>query len=258
MPNNKLSAQAPQGCPSLVVMDLLGVFVEHDEAVRSALAAAFQAHGERVDPDIAGMAIGHPGLQGIYRVFQWLYPMEKPNDTAVQSIHNLAVKELSRLVQFGDAIQARSGIVRMCDMWTRAGVHVAATTTLDSRVVKVLLGRLGWDELPPFHALVLAEEVERPTPGPDMILECMSRTGVNDPQSVAKVATHVMGLSDARQLGCGWNVLIDDGSLTMDQIAMLAPTAILDQSADLSRLWALPAHPDVELEDEIARLLSRT
>ena len=80
--------------------------------------------------------------------------------------------------------------------------------------------------------------------------------GVKDAQEVAKVATHVMGLSDARQLGCGWNVLIDDGNLTMDQIAVLAPTAILDQASELARLWSLPDHSEVELEDEIARFLA--
>ena len=131
-------------------MDLLGAFVEHDEAVRSALAAAFQAHGERVDPDVAGMAIGHPGLQGIYRVFQWLYPIERLNDSAVKSIHELAVKELQRLVRFGGAIQPSSSLVRLCEMWMRTGLQVAATTTPDARVVKVLLHRLGWDETPPF------------------------------------------------------------------------------------------------------------
>ena len=85
----------------------------------------------------------------------------------------------------------------------------------------------------------------------------MARLGVKDPKEVAKVATHVMGLSDARQLACGWNVLIDDGNLTMDQIAVLAPTAILDQASELARLWSLPVHSDVELEDEIARFLAR-
>lgn len=256
MPNN-ISKPHRGDAPTLVVMDLLGVFVEHDGAVRSALAAAFQAHGERVDPDIAGMAIGHPGLQGIYRVFQWLYPMERPNDSAVNPFTNWPSKNCSGLSGLGGAIQPSSSVVRLCEMWTRAGLQVAATTTLDARVVKVLLHRLGWDETPPFHALVLAEEVERPTPGPDMILECMARLGVKDPKEVAKVATHVMGLSDARQLACGWNVLIDDGNLTMDQIAVLAPTAILDQASELARLWSLPVHSDVELEDEIARLLAR-
>ena len=100
---NNISEPHRGDAPTLVVIDLLGVFVEHDGAVRSAFAAAFQAHGERVDPDIAGMAIGHPSLHGIYRVFQWLYPMERPNNSAVKSIHELAVKELQRLVRFGGA-----------------------------------------------------------------------------------------------------------------------------------------------------------
>ena len=45
-------------CPKLVVMDLLGTLVEHDRAVKGSLAAAFQAHGETIDEDVASIAIG--------------------------------------------------------------------------------------------------------------------------------------------------------------------------------------------------------
>ena len=49
MPNNAVT-RGPEA-PQLVVMDLLGVFMENDQAVKGAIAAAFQAHGERVDED---------------------------------------------------------------------------------------------------------------------------------------------------------------------------------------------------------------
>ena len=54
--------------PELVILDLLGVLVEHDQALRGALAAAFAAHGEKIDDDVASMAIGYPGTKGIARV----------------------------------------------------------------------------------------------------------------------------------------------------------------------------------------------
>ena len=88
-------------------------------------------------------------------------------------------------------------------------------------------------------------------------MECMRRTVVQDVKAVAKVASHVIGLSDARQLGCGWNVLLDDGTLTTDQIAAIAPSAIVDQVPHLSNIWTFPAQPDAALEDDIARLLAR-
>ena len=71
-------------------------------------------------------------------------------------------------------------------------------------------------------------------------------------KAVAEVASHVIGLSDARQLGCGWNVLVDDGTLTLNQIAAIAPSAIVDQVSHLSTIWTFPAPPDAELEDDIA------
>lgn len=58
MPNN---AEIPRlEAPQLVVMDLLGVFMENDHAVKGAIAAAFQAHGERVDEDLAAPPSGSP------------------------------------------------------------------------------------------------------------------------------------------------------------------------------------------------------
>ena len=244
--------------PELVILDLLGVLVEHDQALRGALAAAFAAHGEKIDDDVASMAIGYPGTKGIARVLKWLYPTEEPNPMSLQSIDQLANKELCRMMSFGGAIQAASGIDTLCLKWANVGVSVAATTTLNGAVVKALLSRLGWDEQPPFGFLVLAEEVVNPTPGPDMILECMRRANVQSVESVAKVASHPIGLFDAKQLGIGWSVLLDDDTLTSDQIVATSPTAIVDQATDLRKLWRYPAPKDVALEDEIARILQRS
>jgi len=256
MPNNLISSIQPH--PHLVVLDLFGTLVEYHHAMRGALAAAFQAHGERVDLDLAGMAVGYPGVQGIHRILRWLHPHEQPHAESARSIHELAVKECCRMVAYSSSIQPANGVVRLCQLLSHAGVKVAATTTLDAAVVKALLRRLGWDEHPPFSTLVLAEEVERPTPGPDLILECMRRTGVWDVHRVAKVACNVIGLADAKRLGCGWNVLVDCGTLTTDQIAALAPTAILDQVSELAQVWTFPAATDTALEDEIARILHRS
>jgi hypothetical protein len=52
-------------------------------------------------------------------------------------------------------------------------------------------------------------------------------------------------------------VLVDDGTLTTDQIAAIAPSAIVDQVSHLATIWTFPAQPDAELEDDIARLLAR-
>lgn len=46
----------------------------------------------------------------------------------------------------------------------------------------------------------------------------MKRCGVDDVRHVAKVASRAIGLADAKNLGCGWTVLVDDGTLTTDQI----------------------------------------
>jgi beta-phosphoglucomutase-like phosphatase (HAD superfamily) len=241
--------------PRLIMLDLLGTMVEHDDAVRSALAASFQAHGERIDTDVASMAIGYPGVMGIHRILKWLHPTEKPHEGSARSIHDLAVKELARLVKFAGAIQPSSGVERLCRTWEQAGMIVATTTTLHQDIVKPLMARLGWDRNPPFSALVLAEEVDHPTPGDGMIRECMTRLGVDEVQQVAKVANSAIGLADAKLAGCGWTVLLDNGLLTMDQMMAIGPTHIVEQFSDLGAIWKLKSSVDVALEDEIARIL---
>jgi beta-phosphoglucomutase-like phosphatase (HAD superfamily) len=207
MPNNAVTRglEAPQ----LVVMDLLGVFMENDHAVKGAIAAAFQAHGERVDEDLAATAIGFLKTQGIERVLRWLHPMEQPHQESVRSIYDLAVKEMTRVMTYGGDIEPSAGSVRLCEQWHKCGAAVAAVSTLDSAVVKVMLRRFGWDEQPPLHTLVLAEEFNSENPTSDVIEECMRRLDVSDVSAVAKVSTRAKGLVDAMKLGCGWKVLLD-------------------------------------------------
>lgn len=255
MPNNAVT-RGPEA-PQMVVMDLLGVFMDNDHAVKGAIAAAFQAHGERVDEDLAATAIGFPKTKGIERVLRWLHPMEQPHKESVKSIHALAVKELTRMMTYGGAIEPASGVVRLCDNWHKCGVAVAAVSTLDSAVVKVMLRRFGWDEHPPFHALVLAEEFHSEDPTSAVIEECMRRLGVDDVSAVAKVSTRAKGLVDAMTLGCGWKVLLDSGSMTTDQIAALGPDVIVNHVADLAQAWKFPVRPDIALEDEISKILQR-
>ena len=88
-----------------------------------------------------------------------------------------------------------------------------------------------------------------------MILESMRRCGVGGVHEVAKAASRAIGLADAKKLGCGWTVLVDDGTLTTDQIAALGPSAIVDQTEDLLEIWTLPKPLDIALNDEIAKVI---
>lgn len=253
MPNNAMirGLEAPQ----LVVMDLLGVFMENNDSVKAAIAAAFQAHGVRIDEDLATSSLGFPNTQGIESVLRWLHPLEQPHKETVRSIHALAVKELTRMMTYAGSIEPSAGVVRLCEQWHKCGVAVAAVSTLQSDTVKAMLRRFGWDEHPPFHALVLAEEINMDNFHADVIKECMRRLGVAEVSAVAKVSTRARGLVNAKKLGCGWKVLLDAGSLTTDQIAALGPDIIVNHVTDLAFVWKFPARPDTALEDEISKML---
>ena len=136
MPNNAIirGLEAPQ----LVVMDLLGVFMENNDSVKAAIAAAFQAHGVRIDEDLAASSLGFPKTQGIERVLRWLHPLEQPHKETVRSIHALAVKELTRMMTYAGSIEPSSRVVRLCEQWHKGGVAVAAVTTLQSDTVKAM------------------------------------------------------------------------------------------------------------------------
>ena len=246
-----------RGCPKLVVLDLLGTVLEHDHAFQSALAASFQAHGERVDQDTASLALGHPGPMGIRRVLKWLYPREEPNEQSVASIHDLTQKALMRLVKHAANMVAAPGVERLCTAWRQAGIQVVAASVLDEPVTTALTHRLGWQTDSPFSALVVASRLPQAWSSPGMIAECMRRVGMDDASQVAVVSPYLVSLVGARKLGCGWIVLKDDGALTMEQTMALAPSAIVEQASDLGALWRLPSGKDVALDDEIAAFLNK-
>ena len=73
------------------------------------------------------------------RILRWLHPQ----------IHSrFGGQECCRMVAYSNSIQPANGAIRLCELLSRAGVKVAATTTLDAAVVKALLRRLGWDQHP--------------------------------------------------------------------------------------------------------------
>ena len=43
--------------------------------------------------------------------------------------------------------------------------------------------------------------------------------------------------------------------MTTDQIAVLGPSAIVDQTEDLLDIWTLPKPLDIPLDDEIAKVI---
>ena len=229
--------------------------MENNDSVKAAIAAAFQAHGVRIDEDLVASSLGFPKTQGIERVLRWLHPLEQPHKETVRSIHALAVKELTRMMTYAGSIEPSSGVVRLCEQWHKGGLAVAAVTTLQSGTVKAMLRRFGWDEHPPFHALVLAEEINADNIHADVIKECMRRLGVAEVSAVAKVSARARGLVNAKKLGCGWRVLLDAGSLTTDQVAALGPDIIVNHETDLAFVWKFPARPDTGLEDEISQIL---
>ena len=254
MPNDAVTC-GPEA-PQLVVMDLLGVFMENDHAVKGAIAAAFQAHGERVDEDLAATAIGFPKTQGIERVLRWLHPMEQPNKESVKSIDALAVKELTRMMIYGGDIEPASGVVRLCEQWHKCGVAVAAVSTLDSAVVKVMLRRFGWDEHPPFHALVLAEEFNSENPR-----RTSSRSACGDwalptcrPSRRCRRAPRVGGRHEA---GVWLEGVVGFRGHDHRPNRSARPRHHRESRNRPGPSLKFPARPDIALEDEISKILQR-
>ncbi len=99
--------------------------------------------------------------------------------------------------------------------------------------MEVLLGRLGWDGCV-IDASVTSDEVPQGRPHPDLILEAMKRTGVEDVASVMKVGDTPSDLLEGTAAGCGMVVGVVPAAPTRGPCLNLIRTPISSIRCEIS------------------------
>jgi phosphonatase-like hydrolase len=219
----------------LVVLDMAGTTVADDGLVLRAFDAAATAVGLPADgperDDARQYVIDTMGQSKI-EVFRALFGDDDRAHTA-----NVAFEEAYNASMEGGVeggIVAITGAVEAITELREAGVRVVLTTGFSPATQHRILDTLGWGDV---ADLVLAPgEGGRGRPYPDLVLNALLRTGINDVAAVAVVGDTASDVLSGRRAGASVIVGVLTGAHDRDALVAAGATHILDSVADLPGL----------------------
>lgn len=126
------------------------------------------------------------------------------------------------------------GVPEMFEALRTAGVKVALQTGYSGEITARILNGLDWSDA--VDAVVTSDVVAASRPAPYLIFRCMELTGV---MSVARVLTAGDTPNDLLagiNAGAGFAVGVGTGSFTLDQLAAVPHTHLLESAAQITTL----------------------
>jgi phosphonatase-like hydrolase len=133
-------------------------------------------------------------------------------------------------------IRSFGGVDGLLRELRRRGVKVVLNTGYDRFTAETLLSKVGWQVGRDVDGLVTADDVRNGRPHPDMIERAMALCDIDDPACVLKAGDSVVDIQEGKNAGCGVTVGVLTGAQTRQQLALAAPTYVLDSVADLKDL----------------------
>ncbi|MFO0952383.1 MAG: HAD hydrolase-like protein [Isosphaeraceae bacterium] len=221
--------------PRLVVFDMAGTTVADEGVVNRCFRAACSEAGLELEPEVVDSVMGLPKPEAVV-LLVGRSPLAEKLAGQVDAIHARFVEIMIDHYRTDPAVRAIDGVGPMLDRLKKAGVLIAMDTGFSRPIADVILDRLGWKTGGPVDATITSDEVERGRPAPDMTLALMSRLGVTDPKTVAKVGDAPADLGEGTSAGCGWVVGVTWGSHRRDQLAAHPHTHLVDTMDELSAL----------------------
>jgi phosphonatase-like hydrolase len=218
----------------LVVFDLAGTTVNDPGAVNGCFRAALEAAGVRAAAAAVNAVMGLPKPEAIRRLVEGSPQAEK-----VDAIHADFVERMNRFYATDPAVCEIKGTTAVFKRLRAAGVKVAANSGFSRSVLRVLLGRLGWERAGLIDGSVASDEVPRGRPHPDMIFHLMKLLGVTESAAVAKVGDTPADLAEGTAAGCGLVVGVTEGTHTRDQLACHPHTHLIANVNELPDLLDL-------------------
>lgn len=221
----------------LVVFDMAGTTIRDDDAVNRCLRQAMAAGGIEVSRDEVNEVMGIPKPAAIAALMSRQQPAggSAPPD-AVKRFHGDFLRRMITFYREDPAVAAMPAAAECFDRLRRAGIRIALDTGFSRDIVDTLLARLGWDRPGLLDAAVASDEVARGRPHPDLLLEAMRRTGVDEARRVAKVGDTPSDLQEGTAAGCGLIVGVTNGTHTREQLAAHPHTHLIASLAELPAL----------------------
>lgn len=115
-------------------------------------------------------------------------------------------------------------------------ISVALNTGYDKQTAENLIGKLNWEEGKDFDVLVTADDVDRGRPHPDMIHLAMQKTGVKNPENVAKIGDSMIDIEEGQSAQCGLSIGITTGAQDRELLERANPNYVIDSLEELFTL----------------------
>jgi len=215
-----------------VVFDIAGTTLSVADEVPAAFRYAFSDLGlEVTDVQIRGVR-GISKRQAIRELIETLMP--GPDEAHLSAVGDAVFTCFKkRLIACYRTAEVRPvpGAERTFSWLRDRGVSIALTTGFDRELVQLLLARVGWTDT--LDAVVCDDDVERGRPAPDLILEAMHRTMIQDPAHVVAVGDTTADLHAAQRAGVGFAVGVLSGAHTEEMLRQGPHDAIIGSVSDL-------------------------
>lgn len=214
--------------PELVVSDLAGTAVEDPGLVLGAFRAGLAVVRAEADDERLRGLMGVDKREAFARLLG-ADPHDDRVDAALAAFVDRAVDD-ARAGRYAPFPGVPGAIARL----TGAGVRVAFTTGFGTEILRAITAANGWAE----HAdrSVASDEVANGRPAPDVVLEAMRRSGVEDPTRVAVLGDTVIDVGCARAAGAGWALAVLTGSGRRDELEAAGGTVVADLPAAVDLL----------------------
>lgn len=175
--------------PDLVVIDLLGGLCPERERVRACLAAALSdADLPAGEYDVARLA----ELPTRAALQEWVAGETRLAPDVVRplvtAVHEDFRTRLMESVKLAGKIRVQPGAETLMAELGAQGIQVAIDTELDGDVAAAFIHAVGWSGPGKLDALVGADEVLVPRPGPGQVEEARRRCNLGNGARVVKVA----------------------------------------------------------------------
>jgi phosphoglycolate phosphatase-like HAD superfamily hydrolase len=173
----------------LVVLDLLGGLCPERDRVRACLAAALSdADLPAGEGDLSRLAM----LPTRAALKEWVASQTRLAPEVVRPLVGAVLEDfrtrLLESIKSGEPVRVNPGAGTLMAELGMGGIQVAIDTELDGDIAMAFLRGAGWAGAGMLDAVVGADEVLVPRPGPGQVEEARRRCGLGDGARVVKVA----------------------------------------------------------------------
>ncbi|MFM7591989.1 MAG: HAD family hydrolase [Isosphaeraceae bacterium] len=231
-------AEPEKELPQLVIFDIAGTTVVDGGEVLRCFSEAFAEEGISVPPDAVNAVMGLPKILAIKDLLAKYAPTRREPGLA-DLLHDDFEQRMIDFYTYNPHIAVYPGVLALIRQLREMGVAVAVNTGFPRSILGALLDRLQWSDGHTLDASMASDESPRGRPYPDMVLAIMKRLGLNDPGQVAKVGDTPSDIGEGKSAGCGWVIGITHGSHTRQQLEACQPTHLVNNMAELGKIWGI-------------------